>query len=116
MAMNKAEQLAFSLLKTELAFRWPTEAEPDRTVLPPSGGGKVTGWNFNAHTGEVEEYWTCAVSHGRFYQGKEMTGSQGGRSLYATRREALVAMRWEMCWQMAGKLRAVDAMIEKAAA
>lgn len=113
MAMNKSEQAAVEALREEMAFRWPTAAEPARSVAPPTAGAAESeGWDFNEHTGLVSRYWSRTSTHGRFYDGKKTSASQNARSLYSTEADALLAMRWAMCRNFAAKLRAVDRQIE----
>lgn len=114
MAMTKAEKARVEELETLLAFRWPTEAEPQRTVRAESSSDQVEGWDFNAYNGSVDRKWTTTVSHGAFYNGKPTGASQSGIALYATEDDALVALRWKMCREMAAKLRNVDQRLELA--
>lgn len=105
--MTKAEKERVETLERDLAFRWPTMPEPTR-MPKPSSGGEIEGWDYNAHSRSVERYWSRSVSHGRFYRDKRMSGSQGGRAIYATEAEALLALRWELCRQYAYQLRDID--------
>jgi hypothetical protein len=104
-------------LETELGLCWPREAEPVRTVRPAGVDNyngaprEVEGYDFNVHTCHVDRMWSTQTSHGRFYDGKRTSGTQGTRSLFATEREAAVAMRWAICREMAAKLHRVDEFI-----
>lgn len=106
MAMNKAERAHVEALETRLAFAWPTEAEPRRTVL------EGDGWDYNAYRADVSKAWTEAHRHGYYYQGKRMGASRERRPLYATFEEARLALRWAMCREYAAALAEVDKMGE----
>lgn len=115
MAMNKVEKAYLTSLETELGLGWPREAEPARTVRPedtrrPEG---AEGYDFNEYTFKVDRFWTTQTSHGRFYEGKRTSGSREARAIYATEREALVAMRWAVCRKMAAELRRIDERLAK---
>jgi len=109
--MNKPEKAMVEQLRTEAAFRWPTEAEPVPKPVP-AYPDKMEGWDFNMYTSQVEREWSEGSRHGRFWDGKRMGGAQGGKRLYRTERDALVALRWALCRKMANDLRAVDRRIE----
>jgi len=122
MAMNKAEKARVEALETELAFRWPQEAEPlpmtraeiqantvevtrkDQSVMRTR---KVAlGWVHNAYSQRVEPAWSDGNIHGLGHTG--CYGSQTMGRIYRTRRDATLAMRWEMCRDFAKKLHQVD--------
>lgn len=107
MAMNKAEKAAFEALECELAFRWPTVAEPE-PLNAPKNNEQTEGWGFNTHTMAIDRRWSTSVSNGRFYEGRRSSGTQGGIRLYRTEADAYIAMRWQMCREMAAKLHNVD--------
>lgn len=113
MAMTKAERAEMEALKVQLALHWPTEAEPPPGPRPEIGG-RVEGWMFNAYTRSVEKAWSTSFSHGTFWRGKPSLGSQGAASLYFSERDALIALRWALCRQMAAQLRGIDHLIERA--
>ena len=123
MAMTKAERAEFEQIATEAALRWPTEAEPQPVTLEHIKAHLVQvtprdqsihknklvyqGWVMNAYSGVVEHAWSDGLYHGRGnWTGDSSSQSMG--QLYATKREAIIAMRWAMCREMAKRLRAVD--------
>ena len=109
MAMNKAEQAAFEALERDLAFRWPTVAEPEPMPVPAGADGYVDGWVFNSYSAAVERRWSTAVVNGGFVGDKRSShASQRGVRLYRTEADAYIAMRWQMCREMAAKLHNVD--------
>ena len=131
MSMTKAEKARMAALETELAFRWPNEAEPrpmtkadieavmvvlelrDTSVQATRKGAQ--GWIMNAYNGRVEKAWSNGSSHGRGNWSGD-GGSQGMGQIYPTRRDAALAMRWEMCRDMAKKLRTVDLLLQEESA
>jgi len=115
MSMTKAEKANVERLETDLAFRWPTEPEPSRSVRASSSGETVEGWDFNAWNSAITRMWSTSVNHGTFYDGKKSGDSQNGRPLYATERDALLALRWALCRKYAAELRIVDRRMEQAA-
>lgn len=115
MPLNKAEKVYVEHLQNQAALRWPTFEEPKPTVEPDGyGDNAARGWLFNAHTREISEAWSGPTSHGYFYDGKASGGTQGGRRLYATQADALKALRWAACRDIAGKLRLIDDAIAEA--
>lgn len=109
MAMTKAEKAYMENLERDLSFRWPTVPEPERMPLPSNGADVVDGWDFNTHTGFVEQCWSTSINHGSWYNGERMKhGRRDGQRLYATRADALIALRWALCREFARKLRDVD--------
>jgi hypothetical protein len=93
MVMNKAERAHVEALETRLAFAWPNEAEPQRTVM------EGIGWDMNHYARDV-------------YQGKRTGASQNRRPLYATFEEARLALRWALCREYAKQLRDVERMTQ----
>jgi len=117
MAMNKAEKAAMEALEREIAFRWPTMPEPKRMVIPePMGKVEVVdGYDYNLHTRTVRKCWTGSVRHGEWYDGRRSShASQNGKALYATEADALIALRWAICREVAGTLHGVDRLIAMA--
>lgn len=112
MTMNKSEKALVEHLRTELAFRWPVEADP-RPQDVPTHPNETQGWSFNAYNRQITQEWSGASRHGHFYDGRKIGASQGGVRLYATRREALLALRWELCRLASRQLFAIDQLIER---
>lgn len=115
MAMTKAEQAEMEALRTKLALRWSGE-RPKLLPLPAIGSGDIVrGWDFNPHRsggyGSVYPAWTGSSLHGNGHDRTDIA-SQGPRPLYATKREALIALRLAKEEEFAGALRAIDVLIE----
>jgi hypothetical protein len=123
--MTKAEKAEYERVATEAALRWPTEAEPQpvtteyikanlEEVSPRAGRLGVRevfkGWVFNCAGSRVEPAWSNGFLHGWGNWTGDSASQTMGR-LYRTEREATLAMRWEMCRQMAERLRSVDARL-----
>lgn len=106
MAMTKSEKARVEELERELAFRWPTVAEPIPQDIPTKG--ETEGWLFNAHNASATHAWSKSYMHGTYYNGKRLGASQQGVRLYRTKADALIALRWAMCREFARKLYAVD--------
>lgn len=130
MVMNKSEKKAMEDALTCAALRWPTEAEPEPMtiaeiercliVLPLKGGETSSrmmqregalGWSMNSYTGYVEPAWANRLYHGRGHYASA-TASQGIGRMYSTKREAILAMRWEVCREVAKRLRDIDKRLE----
>lgn len=119
--MNKKEQQAFDDLKADLAaaraLSWPSYPVPLRTVAA-SDGETVSGWNFNARRDydSVFEAWSTTISHGegRNKPSEYGSGSQGRVRLFATRADALRALRYEKTERFARELAKIDAQIAEA--
>jgi len=128
MAMTKAERAQFEALQTELALRWPREAEPqpmtredikanleeltlrDQSTIRKTRLG-CKGWVFNAQSMRVDRAWSDGTYHGR----GNWTGgsaSQNCGRIYRTFDEAALAMRWEMCRSFAADLRRAELLAE----
>lgn len=128
MAMTKAEKAEFDRIRTHAALRWPMAAEPvpmtKEEILAGLSEVEVTnsswektrkvavGWRENAHNGRVERVWSTGHTCGTLFDGKLSGGSQGMGTMYRTKAEAILAMRWDMCRDFARKLFAVDQMLE----
>jgi hypothetical protein len=117
MTMTKAERAEMEALRTKLALRWSGMTPPERMPLPAKG--YVNGWDFNASSNRVLARWTERQCHGfgdehRTDDGTRgsISGSQNGRRLYATKREALIALRLAQEAHCATVLRRIDAMLE----
>ena len=121
MAMNKKEQAAMADLQRELAearaFRFTPLVGRDLPAPSTSGGGVISGWDYNAYYMNAEQAWSKSVAYGLGAAPKSnMSASQGARSLYSTKLLALKAMRNEMERKAARELAKVDALIEREAA
>jgi hypothetical protein len=116
MAMTKAERAEIDALKVKLALRWSGAAPPERMPLPEKG--YVNGWDFNLYRGHAIPCWSERTSHGvdehRSDDGTQyyMRGNRDGRRLYATKREALIALRLERESECAALLHKIDQLIE----
>jgi hypothetical protein len=100
------------------ALRWPGLPEPERLPVPEAGG-HVEGWDFNEYAHDVFEAWTEAVAHGRGPYPKDRStrsASQRSRRVYATERDALIALRHALSRQYAKNLARVDAQIDRSPA
>lgn len=123
MAMNKAERAALEAALTETALRWPTEAEPQPMTREDIKAALVEvqckdqscyktrkiakGWFFNSYSAEVGPAWSDGMSHGlRNWTGDNASQRMG--EIYRTKREALLALRWTKCREIAKQLRAID--------
>jgi len=128
MAMNKTEQAAFEKLRSDLALsramRWPDYPEPAPMTRAEIEANKVDGgmkwgkpqkvargWFQNAYDQRISH--GCSDGHGHDRHG-DTTSSQGMGRMYATKADALRAMRIEMTENFAGRLAAVDRQIAEA--
>jgi len=107
MTMTKAEKAAFEALERDLAFRWPTVAEPEPMAIPTRDEDKE-GWVFNAYNASVERRWSKATTNGGFFGGERASASQRGIPLYRTQGDAYAALRWAICRKYADQLRNID--------
>jgi len=122
--MTKAERAYIEGLETKLAFSWPKEAEPTplsveeikamATEVKPKDQSagfrsrKITlGWFVNAYSVSVTQGWSDGVYHSQHNTTGDMASQRPG-IMYATKREAALAMRWEMCRDFATKLRRAE--------
>ncbi|QIG75336.1 hypothetical protein EVC29_107 [Rhizobium phage RHph_Y52] len=127
--MNKKEQAAFDAnviaMQSARALRWPepmtramieTELLSPRAVEVPSeyGGSRkvVTGWDYNEHTISVFEVAADLVSSCRIYNGKPSSWSRGGR-IFATKEQALRALRYDLTVKFSRQLADIDAEIRR---
>lgn len=129
MAMNKAERAELDKARADLAaakaMSWPSYPMPRRLPVPGGNHG-VTGWDFNLYAAmpdvgawEVQralrEAWSRATAHGEGHDWNR-SGSQGARPPYATKAEALRAMRIIATERAARTLASIDALIKEAEA
>ncbi len=87
-------------------FYWSDPLERD-LVPPKSWDVMVTGWDFNAYTGDVFQAWTTAGLDGTG-SSRKGSASAGKRFLFSTAEKAREALRHEVCVIAAKKLRDVE--------
>lgn len=113
--MNKKEQAAFDALQKErdmaYAFAWPSQAEPKpytREDIEVLQGGKwaalVKGWWMNPYsaTSRMGHIFDClgegcTSGHSHSTSHTHKTTTQGMGVFYATKEDAILALRWEVC-------------------
>lgn len=105
------------------ALGWSRLPAPERSVKAPRGvpGDSEryrNGWDFNFYQskGDARPAWTESCQHGSGHRkdnGWDHRGSasQNGRALYATRLDALIALRLAAERHFAERLAKIDAMI-----
>lgn len=119
MAMTKKERADIDAqlhaLRLKLALRW---SEPCPPNLPPpsigaSGMPHTEGWMFNFHSMRVDRAWSERLNHGHgeYRNGAHRAASQGSRSMYISRLDALRGMRNAIERDAAEKLLKIDEMI-----
>lgn len=115
MAMTKAEKAEVAALQTQLALRWPVDADP----TPVSVGDTNTAerelrvlWHFNAYSKTVEQGCTDGFRHALGRTDKPDRRDAGG-PWYSTQREAWIAMRWSVCRKFAAELALIDLKLEQ---
>lgn len=121
MAMTKKESAHVDALIKALAearaLRFPDYAEPSRLEAKPDQR-PAEGWILNAYTGRVSKGWFTSYSHGdgpARSDGSYRSGSQGmGGPWYATKRDALQALRLAKTNEFARLLAAIDMQIDAA--
>lgn len=118
MSMTKKEQAEMAALRQALAearaLRFPDYPVPPRLDPPEGSSGDVRrGWTFNAYSGSVSKGWFGSGSHGEGDGERRLhLGSQGvGGPWYATKREALQALRIVKTHDYAKALAALDQRI-----
>ena len=122
MAMTKSDLLVMKALCQELAearaLRFLGIPEPTRMPLPEKG--YVNGWEFNAYDWGVGKAWTALRSHGRHIHRtddgdsyrRDISSSQGGRPIYASKLDAMIALRLAKERECAKQLGDLDQRIE----
>ena len=124
MAMTKAEKAEMERLQYELslarALRWSDRPMPERVKITQSMSSKevVQGWNFSSGRiingsmrDAVFEAWTTRMSHGHgvhVADNLRLASSRQCCPVFATRLNALVALRLEVQQECAGKLALID--------
>jgi hypothetical protein len=130
MAMNKKERAEMDRLRDDLALsrslRWPDYPRPKKVSLEwikanlVSGGIKyghpqevARGWFYNANIGSYSQYTvTYGCSDGIYHnRDGDTPSSQNIGRMYATRLEALQALRIDLTEQCARILADVDKQI-----
>ena len=130
--MNKTEQAAFEQFQREVwdgrALGWSQLPAPERVRRPAMTLAEretraivVMGWDFNEHRGAVYRAWSTSTSHGYYNKDNETLpvamkrgGSQGPCHMYATKLDALVALRLALERWAAKTLGGVDRKIADA--
>lgn len=122
MSMNKAERAEMEALRTKLALRWSGLPEPERLPLPEFGN-YVNGWFFYTHGMRVFPAWTEENAHGEWHRtddpldwSRRGYASQNSRAVYATKRDAYIALRLAVEQECAKRLRDIDRAIEAVSA
>ena len=119
MGMTKREKEMVEELRRELretkALRHSGLPPPDTISPPDESGVFVNGWLYNRYSRTIDKIWTTASNHGWGHRGPgepASLSSQGGISLYATRLDALIALRLSNERDMAAYLADLDSKIE----
>jgi len=116
--MTKKEQIEMDSMRRQVAHSralcWPTMPEPmpvDMEVIrnKPFHQKLTTGWFM--HTWNDEYRVTRGCSDGYQHSGYDdtRTTTQGPGKMYATKADALLAARWEICRRIAAVLVKLDA-------
>ena len=127
MAMNKKEQAEMDRLRSDLALaramRWPSYPKPapvtrewiDANLV--DGGMQMgrrqrvaRGWFINSYIdgyGSPRATFGCSDGYGHNSDGDTTTTQKMGR-MYATKEEALQALRWEVTERVAAILAGID--------
>ncbi|MDW7555342.1 hypothetical protein D9623_33445 (plasmid) [Azospirillum brasilense] len=125
MAMTKAEKAEMEALREARdlarALRWPEYAEPAMIPPPDFSGSHTSGWLFNTYRltaqlggmgDAVYRAWSESTTHGDGQSPiPHRSATQGGVHLFATRLDALKALRLAVTEEFARKLARVDAEI-----
>lgn len=117
MAMTKKERAEMDDLRRQLdeaRSLLPWSADMPSTVPPPRDG-RYNGWDFNAYQDcKVFEAWSECVAHGTGHPPpgpRNFSGSQNGKRLFASRLDALIALRITKTNDCAKLLAKIDAEI-----
>ena len=80
------------------ALSWPNFPKPIPISKPTEWGKEIQGWTINVHFLMVNEEIQDMTSSYAFYEGKRSKNGRRNRGdLYATRREAYLALYHELC-------------------
>lgn len=113
MAMTKKEQVEVAELRKQLgmarALSWPNFPKPTPLAKPGQGEPEIHGWEQNSYAHRVWERWSSGHStydeppdpSGKY---KHRNGTQGMPRLYATERDAWLAMFHEVAEECAARL------------
>lgn len=124
--MNKKEQAAFDKAQADLAaayaLSWPTEPEPQPMTQPElheeakkSASGLFVGWWINDYSilsrGSIGQGFGqgCSNGHNHCRSYIHKTTTQNCGTFYRSKREAILALRWQVCRFVAGQLAKLDA-------
>ena len=119
MAMNKKEAAELAEAKERLAramaLHWPIEPKPDPVSVEQmrleadAGNGLFIGWSGWSWNDSYRVAQGC--SNGVFHDADNITrtSTQGAGQFYATKDQALLAVRWELCERCAKTLAQLDA-------
>ena len=121
--MTKAERARLEAAETRLAqalaLRWSGLEMPPRLPLPAADQTVVNGWYFNQHgSGNVFEAWTSSATHGFGHitaRKEAASASRNPRPVFASKRDALIALRVAKERDFAERLAEIDAQIAEAA-
>jgi hypothetical protein len=126
MTMTKKEQAVVDGIKKDLALErslgWPRYEEPKPVPLPKDFGWTKDGplWQRGWRTtgappyADAEEIVRNGSSFHRVESNPNYCGSRGCPPIYATKAEALKALRWAMARYCAGLLAGIDDLLQKA--
>lgn len=106
--MTKKEQALLESYRLLAALHPPTYPYPEPIVV--TDGKLVVGWHQNAYSGNVDKGCTNGTYHSTW--STDHCTSQGRGTFYATKREAPMAMRWDLTRECMRKLLALDKRIE----
>ena len=117
MAMTKKERAEMDDLRRQLAetkalLPWTADMP---AKVPAPRAGRYNGWDMNAYSETVFEAWSECVSHGSGHLPpgpRKVSGSQNGKQLFASRLDALIALRIAKTEDCAKLLAKIDANIE----
>lgn len=91
---------------------WPQYNYPDPIEIPDNLGYDelVVGWFQNDYT--MQATLGCSTKSFHSRSRTDTTTSQGRGTMYATKKQALMAARWDAAKDFARKLHAIDVIIE----
>jgi|SRR6185312_6763198 len=116
--MTKKEERAIEQIRFRAALNLPPFEKPKQVEWTVTRGEKTAGWFQNSYSRRVTLGWSDGMSHnpecasvpmGRGY----VSATQGKGQMYATKLDALKAMRWEATEKVMRELAEIDAMIEE---
>ena len=117
MAMNKIDKAEMQKLRERFALRFSDRAEPEKIdVGSVAQFGKLTvAWRFNKYSREVGQGCFNSVNHSTHSTVKTDRQTCGG-PWYATKADALIAMRLRVQDDFATMLEKIDSEIDRAKA